>query len=960
MIRMSLSWKPSALASLALLACAMTLPPSFAHAADSSIVVRQDDGSVLIETLRYRVVLKDGLFTSLFNKLADEEMCGQSIIDFSAGKNEAYAPGIGCTPLKNESASFRKWISKNSAVRALRTSPHAVDVIYTGLSDRKGKRYEDEVAFHLAVDEPTQDLLIRMSCRTQSPGISDLIFSFPSLKSAVTAIVPLFWGGELAYEDFVGSGYTLRWPSFSNGLRFQMGILRGEKGTCMIWSEDSEVMQGKNLYWNCYADTPGIACGAENIQVPVETQTTMETVTWRLNTFGPDWRDAADRYRAHLDRAYRLKEIKASRPRSARELQVLLRMPNDDDAWFDALRNSRLDLDRCVFIMWGHGWWTTAAERAQLHGGHFWKTDWPPNRLRHAKDGNQPDLPERIRKIRDMGAHVAIFTPHNLLGKKHALWSRPEYSDMIMRHVTRDRMHLGAPETRAYLIEQLKDLFENLDVDGVYIDTMGTTWRFFRFEQMGQPLKQDILYNGMTYDKGVEIHSRELVQAPFMRDKIIFGECVNELDLAGIDMAIAAAVPWNTKESMDRVLKRAHPLCAYLASDCVKLTAHGSAWANRYTLFHRELDCANVSGMIPVVYANRAEDIANPLQEHKLILEKAVWFSSKNLTRFFPKDLDESVAAYYRGNDGAEYRFTRDRGRGFVQMTAEGPKTIFHRIHGVAAFEGNGHIDDWVCYDGGKAIGLDPDKYYCYFRGAPETSVSIIALPAGWRVADTRQTDQYIAVRFMSGNPQPGMLRFIANEPLAAVYADGTLLSGSMQADAEATWHARTPGEMVFLKATKPFAPIPSILSPGRYHLHTIMANGFSMRPTNTYEDPQDVAGQVEGATRKGIFIKAIRSHYFHEYARTHIDFCGTLNNATLKLAIEPRKAGAMRKAKENTGNLLRVHLDGKEVFEGKPSDAGGEFVVVPLEVAEGGMPHLLSISYEGNPVVIYPELEAK
>ena len=927
-----------------------------AGAPERAITVRQAERLVIVETDRYAVALQDGLFVSLKNKLVDEEMSKPTEVDLRDIDNSSYASGV----IADLRGKTRRWPGKESQLEISQPTASNADITYIGLFDRSGRRFEGRMTFHLAVDEATGDLLIRLSCKTGDPGISDLVFSFPYLRREVTCLAPIFWGSELVYDDFVEvGGREFRWPSHSLGLRFQMSILKGRRGTCMIWSEDHEVMQGKTLYWSCSAENPGIAFGTENIRVPIEDQTEMETVTWRLNTFGKDWREAADRYKAHLNRAYNLDTIKKSRPQKAKEIRVFARMPPGDPDWFKALQQSKISLNRCVFVQWGMNWFMSKSANI----GQRWVMDYPPRHFRVAPDGNQPDLAQRIESLHAIGGRAVVFTPHNLMGKQNKFWSRPEYSDMSFVTRVRRRVHLGALEARTYLREQLKDLFAHLPADGVYIDTAGTTWRFFHSEEKNQFLQERLLYKGMTYDKGTELYfNEELVQAPFMKDKIIFGECANELDFAGIDMAILGSEPWGTQEHKDRRLNRVHPLCSYLTGDGVKLVAHGSAWPNKYRRFHRELDHGEVTGLIPVMYANRPEDISRPLHESKLIMEKAVWFSNKNLTRFFPKDLDESVAAYYRGNDGAEYRFTRDRGRGFVQMTAEGPKTIFHRIHGVAAFGGNGHIDDWACYDGDKAIGLDPDKYYCYFSGPRTNQVNISALPENVCVSETRETEDYLVVRLESagGAPVNGEATFMAACPLAAVYANGVSAERIPAAGAGARVALKAPGELVFIKNRAPNLPLSDALKVGKRRVHTIMANGFSMRFTNASEDPKDVSRTIDGAVRHGVQINAVRSHYFHEFAKTYIDASGRFSGGSLKVWFQMGKVRAMRKTEENTGNLLRVHLDGNVVFERKLPDAGEGSVAVPLKVAVGGMPHLLSISYEGNPVVIYPEVNAK
>ena len=71
-------------------------------------------------------------------------------------------------------------------------------------------------------------------------------------------ILPFFWGNTISYGDYRGKEAVFRWPGKAGGLRFQMCILSGAKGTAMVWSEDTEVMQPKRIRWTCYGENPGI------------------------------------------------------------------------------------------------------------------------------------------------------------------------------------------------------------------------------------------------------------------------------------------------------------------------------------------------------------------------------------------------------------------------------------------------------------------------------------------------------------------------------------------------------------------------------------------------------------------------------------------------------------------------------------------------------------------------------
>ena len=173
---------------------------------------------VTIATSRYALVFRDGLFVSLHSRLTGEPFCSPTQIDFAAPSNQPYAAGL----IVDARGRRRRWVDSESVFAVKPRSATEVTVEYTGLNSMSGRTDADVVAFHLAVDLATEDLLISMSCRTATPGISDLVFSFPYLRNDVRCIVPQFWGNVLHAEDFPQAGQFFRWPDFSNGLRFQV------------------------------------------------------------------------------------------------------------------------------------------------------------------------------------------------------------------------------------------------------------------------------------------------------------------------------------------------------------------------------------------------------------------------------------------------------------------------------------------------------------------------------------------------------------------------------------------------------------------------------------------------------------------------------------------------------------------------------------------------------------------
>lgn len=889
--------------------------------AESVIRVNRQDKSVTVETERYRVVVKNGSLMTVENRLAGELFTQEVSPDKDKRNIHNHFSGLFADAKKR----VKRWPDDQSSFSVKEQSGKSVTVEYQNLAGIAGRAQNDTFIMILSLDDASGDLLVNLSCTTENPGITEVVFTIPFLKKEVACLSSIFWGNRLTYEDFKDSHGTWQWPGFH--WKLQMAIMEGVKGTAMVWSEDSAVMQPKSFHWNCYAGVPGIGFGSENTKTPVEKATSLETVTWRFNVFGKDWREPANRFKDFLNSAYRMEEIKVSRPQWIRELQLFCRM----DSMENIFGNTGFNLSHSVFMQWGPGWYTPSSLMTQW-AGRMGEADYPPAKYRILPDGKQPDMLERIQAVHRLGARTCAATQFNWFGKQHYLWSRPENAGIMIDRPWSFLGHLGSPRIRNYIVEQLDDMFSAVPLDGAYMDTAGIT-----LPEWGE-------IDGINYNKGLNLFYTELRRAPHVKDKLIFSEVLNEANLHGTDLALLVNEAWGTEN--DKIQRRlgVHPLGAYLTSDYVKITTHGSAFLKPDTRlrWHREHDFGEVIGQIPSLYL-WGEQITDPRHEERVLMEKAQYFTQKNLRRIFPEKIDPNVAAYYLGNNGKEYRYIKDRGRAFVEMEGPDSRTIYHRIHGVTEFAGRGRIENWVCYKDNLIIGLDPENYYCYFDEKRTNPVNVSALPAGWTVQSVRETASYLSVSFKgtAESTREGTLEVTPVISGGRMYAGGVPVNGADKEGQKAMVNMNIDDSLVFIKPGEHPA-IEKRSMDKTAVLHMLTDAGFTINRSDFPLVP--ASRKIEGSVRSGLKIAGNPAY---------LDWCGQLKSDSIKVTVFPLEKSGENKRTGRQEKLV-VSLNGKilATFEHPGDEPAVREVEIPA--VDAAQPELLTVFWTGRNVELY------
>jgi hypothetical protein len=137
---------------------------------------------------------------------------------------------------------------------------------------------------------------------------------------------------------------------------------------------------------------------------------------------------------------------------------------------------------------------------------------------------------------------------------------------------------------------------------------------------------------------------------------------------------------------------------------------------------------------------------SDPLQDDALVVKRGQVFAHEQLRSDWPETWAPEVMHYFRGRDGTEYRFVRDRGTRFVKMRPDGGmESIYWRVKGVTGVNApGGGIEGWLAYDGDRIIGLNPHvPFYVVVDDAARPPAVIRAVPEGYVVRRSVMRDGY-------------------------------------------------------------------------------------------------------------------------------------------------------------------------------------------------------------------------
>lgn len=751
---------------------ALIFSPQFTAAGEAEFTFHE--GRLWIQTDRFVVIWENGCMVGLKSRLGD----GALTLTDSEMASDLLPNGPGSFALDLESAHNQHrahWSHRFDRGRATFPAhapataesqvsyeriPGGVRLTYTNLAN-------DPTAVlvqSLTVEDDTGDLVIRQQARSEEPGLFGIGFSILNIRPDIHFAIPYFSG------VVVGGEYTNGFTGWAWPGAWSAGIVVGEVpggGTFFVFADDPELSP---KYLKVYSRPNGQALGFEAcVEAPYDTRREVEVCTWRFNTFGGNWMEPAARYKQWLADAYGCRPARERPPEWFHDVALFCTNVSAD---FNRL--AELIDPRHVII--GHYGWAAGFNR----NAPFYQTR------------DEEAMARRIRNLREMGYHYAVYVAHKLVDLNPLPEVRERYwgsDNLLAEYGVRSYRDVLAGRS-----PQLNENWEDSDIErveraatreGRFLDSVhpgSDAWiEFYANLMVDFHLRygmnvfyQDVSgshYGSAGLIDGRSVHQGTVAAEARIREKLpdtaTIGEHWNEVNVAmGAQLASGNYAAWFS-EGHHAMLggRRAHPLKAYVLGDYTGLVMYKTEQRDTRT-FHRDQNFLEITGSIPTW--RTTVPTGEPQGEARLTLLRADLFV-RGFRPWYPADWHANAVAYMRAPDGHLAEYLRLDGSTFCYLNDGDDRALYYaRVtrRTELPMPEPVFIDNWIAYDADGPIGLSPERWYSVFPGNPQDmAVTITGLPEGVWIEGVRSADGYVLVAL--GGEGGGQLHYHASEPVS-------------------------------------------------------------------------------------------------------------------------------------------------------------------------------------------------
>jgi len=585
---------------------------------------------------------------------------------------------------------------------------HRVVMRYVGLQHGSGEQalFEDKMTVELAiaVDAATGDLVLTPNVignlGARDRGVRRVSLHVMNLAPEMKIILPV--GEGHAYTAAPDSDWlTNSTAGWSWPMHWEAGLAIAEtaKGCLGVWADEPALDYGRHV-------ALGRSHGRWNLGFEYETTDAIdrcdaiERASWRINVFEGYWMNAAERYVQQMKAQWKMMPLDQRTPAWASRVRVVL--PGMPSAQAVEQYAKLLPPD-ALAVMTTMGWAAGYGGGGGFTGGCVtkgWWPNWPfdnPSRYE-----GKPGMKELFAAFENRTAHVFPYTAPLHIHDEHPLRKR-----------LNDRVQWDSPRFQQLYVEQCRDLVEQYGVTGIYEDC---SWVHQR-QPHGRP-DGDNFYSG-------SVRMRDMFGEALPKVALM-GERNNEVTARGQHIALC----WIPTANATR-----HPICGYLFNPFLQRWNLASGPGT--------YDDEDITGFTVTNWPLAFH--AQPMQEDKMIRLRGLVFAREQLQSHWPEVWDPAVMHYFRGRDGTEYRFVRDRGTRFVKMNGNAMETVYWRLRGEREVAAPGvGIEGWIGYDGERIIGLNPHApLYVTVEGAVRSPAVISGLPDGFALQRTVVREGY-------------------------------------------------------------------------------------------------------------------------------------------------------------------------------------------------------------------------
>jgi len=558
----------------------------------------------------------------------------------------------------------------------------------------------------VAADPETGALTITQQVRRAEGGIGGVEWGLRGLDLQAARLVIPAAGGVVVDPRGTERELDYEWPGAWQAAAL---FVQGERGGFWLWTDDP-ALHFKRLRYRREGRTAALRFVTET-DGPASAHQSFTSVTWRLAAYQGDWRGPAARYRALMERAYRLTPLAGRRPEWARDIRFVLRVGRTLDLR-DLERLAR-DLPAARTLLYLPDWRT-----------YGYDVHYPDYAAR-------PEMAAWVKAAREMGFHVMAHL--NFAGVNPAHPLRPDYDDLLLRYRSTgdlagwylDRPHdpthqivvlnVAYPRARRLLVERMAQAQREVGFDAIHLD-----YPVLINSTQGR-------VNGLNALGGAAAYLRELQAA--MPEVAIGTEGIHEV-LLGCSFAQVGEIFWNENERMGAY----HPVRSYLFSPFVHLYGH-LGMPEPSTALPAYVDAAIVGlrlASLPTLPVH-GDHIEWQSEGVDLALDLAGLWAHHDLQPDF--DLAPAEAMAWRGPDGFRAVLRREP-EGWA-LRAPGHEPVFLAATGVNALPASWVVSEWPAHDEQGAFALDPRRQYLARPADGDRAPAALARPEQPLVLET-------------------------------------------------------------------------------------------------------------------------------------------------------------------------------------------------------------------------------
>jgi hypothetical protein len=790
----------------------LLLAPTLRAAAQIDIADRR----VTVETDRYKVVIDGLTIVNIDNKLTGETYAAPPAADAKPTPTlrqmlgdvgvqvESLRPAV---PLKRFSPCER------TKVESRKDGADGATVTFTGLQYGAGKDAEFAermtISLSLRVEPQTGDLIITPTTKgnieevfgVRDRGVLRDSLHVLALANTLKMIIPASDGVAFT-ADNVPAAWNKTPGKFQWPMAWEAALLIAEsdRGCLGIWADEPKLTYGRHLALAHSTEGWGVGFEFETNDLIYQCDDIKEA-SWRLNVFKGYWVNAARRYQDQMIAQWGMKPLTQSAVPWADKIRIAVNGLPNDDVIAQVPRDS-------IMAFTGQGWlkgWNDGQIHSRKHGDYF--PNWPidnPTRYEAADT-----WPKEASAAESKGVHVFPYTNATIIDADH-----PWLAQKIHGH----HFHSWRMWQRFYP-EQCLDIVTRYGVSAIYEDC---SWVMSRHSDNGP--------DGENWYQG-SVRTRENFRQ-LMPQIGLCGERNNEVTARGQQLAL----------SITQFPENAHPIGCFLFEPFVRV------WNLQPT--SAGMDPDDVRGFI----STWPFFVQEPLQDNAITQKRGEIFAREQLKSVWPETWDPNVLHYFKGKDGAEYRFVRDHGTRFVKMRPDGSsETIYWRLRGATEIDAPGSsITGWIGYAGDKIIGLNPHApMYVVNQGGERPPAVISSIPEGYVINRSVVRDGYwLATLDLADN-------------VKTLPAPNAKAPPAQRVSKTIRVRAQKPTQFIGAESVKP-------LSSGEYELQVALPGGFAA----VWSDPTEVSPTTPTPLAPPAISTAhdlLNGLVYHQYAKPNL-----------------------------------------------------------------------------------------